>query len=106
MNTKIIVALIIGIALIGLTGAVSASMFSGYYQYFDSYSPHSIAYPSPSATESYGSGGYLEVSYSSIYNGDTISGSIIDDTAPFYIAESIPFGGGAFSFSSFASFMP
>ncbi|MBE9592924.1 MAG: hypothetical protein IMF19_05535 [Proteobacteria bacterium] len=38
MNTKIIVALVVGIALVGLTGAASAAYYEidGYYSYADS----------------------------------------------------------------------
>lgn len=119
MNTKIIVALVIGIALVGLTGAASASMFDDFYAGFNSYSPESIDYlypsvfevyeptdtTSPSVSEPYSSGS-LEVSYFGSSNGETISGSVIDSTSPYYIAESIPFGTGTFSFSAFASYWP
>jgi hypothetical protein len=143
MKTKIIVALVIGIALIGLTGVASASMFDDFYSGFNSYSYESVDHSSlnivrsytpslsiakpyistytsissvfevyeptdttsPSVYEPYSSGN-LAVSYFGSNNGETISGSVIDSTSPYYIAESIPFGTGTFSFSAFASYWP
>ena len=46
MNTKIIVALVLGIVLVGLTGAASAFVFTG----FDSYAHTSISYMGPTAS--------------------------------------------------------
>lgn len=125
MSTKIIVALIIGIALIGLIGIASASYFDSYYPSFDSYAHTSIDYTGPTElVDYYGvqnfniekpsnlpisktySSGYLETSYTCTFNGETISGTLIDDVPPFQIVEDIPLDGATFHVMTSATSIP
>ena len=146
MNTKIIVALVLGIVLVGLTGATAAFEFPYFGSYAhtsisytsptlsiqeDYFGSHSCAfsqsgistqtditiYPSASLLDSYVPSTYPSpsVSFSSYgpseipasrsmiidynfgYNGDTVSGTLVDSVPPIYIEETISVGNQYFN---------
>ena len=80
MNTKIIVALVVGIALIGLTGAVSAWVYPSYN--VASYNVASYSMPTYDSIP-----GTMTINYNIDYNGDTVSGTLTDNVQPIHIEQ-------------------
>jgi hypothetical protein len=121
---KIFVALVFVSAIMGSIGSVSAiSRFDSFmldrsYEapdyMFDGFRVGSlyevrefnIEKPSNLPISRSCSRGYLEASYTSTFNGKTITGSRIDNIPPFRIAEDIPFNGATFHFRVFANRWP
>jgi hypothetical protein len=68
MNTKIVVVLVMAIAVVGLTGAASASLYDDYMARGSGYSFDSSSY-----YPSVGSYAHTSIDYSSISNGVTSS---------------------------------